>query len=326
MTVIEIVGKGGPEVLVPASRPLPSPGSNDVLVKVAAAGINRPDVMQRQGRYPPPLGVTDVPGLEIVGEVAAVGQGVKRWKLGDRVCALVAGGGYGEYCIAPASQVLPVPMGLTFVQAAAMPEATFTVWTNLFEKAGLATGERVLIHGGSGGIGTTAIQLAHAFGATVYTTVGSNKKCEACRSLGADLAINHKTQDFGAVIRDATDGQGVDVILDMVGGAYVQRGIDILRPGGRLVLISFLLGSKADLDLTPVLRNRLSIFGSTLRARPVAEKGAIAASVEQSVWPLVVAGTFSPVIDSEFPLAQAAQAHAHMESGNHFGKIVLTVA
>ncbi len=324
MTAIEIVGKGGPEVLVPATRPVPTPGQNEVLVKVAAAGINRPDIMQRQGRYPPPPGVTDIPGLEIAGVVAAIGPGVKRWNLGDRVCALVAGGGYGEYCLAPAPQVLPIPNGLMFTQAAALPETTFTVWTNLFETAALATDERVLIHGGSGGIGTTGIQLAHAFGATVYPTAGSEEKCAACRDLGADLAINHQTQDFGAVIKDATNGEGVDVILDMVGGAYVQRGIDILRPGGRMVLISFLLGSKADLDLTPVLRNRLSIFGSTLRARPVAEKGAIAASVEQSVWPLVAAGRFSSVIDREFPLAQAAQAHAYMESGAHFGKIVLT--
>ena len=238
---------------------------------------------------------------------------------------MVAGGGYAEYCVAPAAQVLPVPAGLSFVQAAALPETTFTVWTNLFQKAALATGERVLIHGRSGGIGTTAIQLAHAFGAEVFTTAGSDEKCTACRELGADVAINHKTQDFGAVVTQATDGQGVDVILDMVGGGYVQRGIDILRPGGRLILISFLLGSKADLDLTPVLRNRLTLFGSTLRARPVAEKGAIASSVEQSVWPLLAAGTIAPVIDSEFPLDQAARAHAHMESGNHFGKIVLTV-
>jgi putative PIG3 family NAD(P)H quinone oxidoreductase len=325
MHAIEIVGKGGPEALSPATRPVPKLGPTEVLIKVAAAGINRPDVMQRQGRYPPPPGVTDIPGLEAAGTVAAVGAGVKRWRPGDEVCALVAGGGYAEYLVAPAPQVLPVPAGLSFVQAAALPETTFTVWTNLFEKAALATGERVLIHGGSGGIGTTAIQLAHAFGAEVFTTAGSDEKCAACRELGADVAINHKTQNFGAVVTQATDGQGVDVILDMVGGGYVQRGIDILRPGGRLILISFLLGSKATLDLTQVLRNRLTLFGSTLRARPVAEKGAIASSVEQSVWPLLAAGRIAPVIDSTFPLDQAARAHAHMEAGNHFGKIVLTV-
>ena len=237
MHAIEIVGKGGPEVLSPATRPVPEPGPREVLIEVAAAGVNRPDVMQRQGRYPPPPGVTDIPGLEVAGTVAAAGAGVKRWHPGDEVCALVGGGGYAEYCVAPAAQVLPVPAGLSFVQAAALPETTLTVWTNLFEKAALATGERVLIHGGSGGIGTTAIQLAHAFGAEVFTTAGSDEKCAACRELGADVAINHKTQDFGAVVTQATDGQGVDVILDMVGGGYVQRGIDILRPGGRLILI-----------------------------------------------------------------------------------------
>lgn len=325
MIAIEIVGKGGPEVLRTVVRPVPKPGLGEVLVKVAAAGINRPDVMQRQGRYPPPPGITDIPGLEIAGTVVSAGEGVRRWRPGDEVCALVAGGGYAEYCLAPAPQVLPVPKGLSFVQAAAVPETMFTVWVNLFEIAGLALGERVLIHGGSGGIGTTAIQLAHAFGATVYTTAGSDKKCAACRDLGADLAINYKTQNFGREISEATGGEGVDVILDMVGGSYVQRGIELLRPGGRLVLISFLLGTKADLDLTPVLRNGLTLSGSTLRPRSVGEKGAIASAVEQSVWPLIEAGTIAPVIDSEFPLAEAAQAHARMEAGEHFGKIVLTV-
>ena len=236
MHAIEIVGEGGPDVLSPATRPVPELGAGDLLIKVAAAGINRPDLMQRQGRYPPPPGVTDIPGLEVAGPVAAVAAGVKRWQPGDEACALVAGGGYAEFCVAPAPQVLPVPAGLSFVQAAALPETTFTVWTNLFDKAALATGERVLIHSGSGGIGTTAIQLAHAFGAEVFTTAGSEEKCAACRDLGADVAINHKTQDFGEVVMQATDSQGVDVILDMVGGGYVQRGIDILGPGGRLVL------------------------------------------------------------------------------------------
>ncbi len=325
MMVVEIAGKGGPEVLRATVRPVPKPGPGEILVQVAAAGVNRPDVMQRQGRYPPPPGITDIPGLEVAGTVVALGEGVRRWQLDDEVCALVAGGGYAEYCLAPAPQVLPLPRGLSFVQAAALPETIFTVWANLFEIAGLALGERVLIHGGSGGIGTTAIQMAHAFGATVYTTAGSDEKCAACLDLGADLAINYKTQNFGDEITAATIGEGIDVILDMVGGSYVQRGIDLLRPGGRLVLISFLLGNKADLDLTPVLRNRLTLCGSTLRPRSVGEKGAIASAVEQSVWPLIEAGFIAPVIDSEFSLAEASLAHARMEAGEHFGKIVLTV-
>src|SRR3954449_5777729 len=273
MTVIAIRAPGGPEMLVPEQRPVPQPGAGEMLVKVAAAGVNRPDVMQRKGQYPPPKGVTDIPGLEIAGQVVALGAGVTRWKLGDQVMALVAGGGYGQYCPAHQAHALPVPPALTAVQAAAIPETVFTVWHNVFERGRLAEGETLLVHGGSSGIGTTAIQLAKAFGARVFTTAGSADKCAACERLGADRAINYKTEDYGAVIKELTGKKGVDVVLDMVGGDYVQRDIDIMAPDGRRVSIAFLGGPKVTLNLTKMMVNRLTLTGSTLRPRPVAEKG-----------------------------------------------------
>jgi NADPH2:quinone reductase len=323
MIVIEIPAPGGPEALVPAERPVPRPGAGEVLVKVAAAGVNRPDVMQRSGGYPPPPGASDIPGLEIAGTVVAVGDGVERWHEGEAVCALVAGGGYAEYCAAPAPQCLPVPSGLSMVEAAALPETYFTVWSNVFDRAGLRAGESILVHGGSSGIGTTAIQLAHAFSARVLTTAGTDEKCEACRHLGADVTINYRTQDFVAVVKDETQG-GVDVVLDMVGGDYIQRNIAALAPEGRLVQIAFLGGSKATVDFLPLMLKRLTYTGSTLRPRPVEFKGAIARSLEEKVWPLLAAGTVAPQIFRTFALRDAADAHRLMESSAHVGKIMLT--
>lgn len=325
MTVIEIAASGGPDVLRPASRPRPEPGPGDVLIKVAAAGVNRPDVMQRQGKYPPPPGVTDIPGLEVAGEVSALGSEVRELRVGDKVCALVAGGGYAEYCVAPAPQCLPVPGALTMVEAAAVPETYFTVWTNVFERGRLREGETLLVHGGSSGIGTTAIQLGRAFGARVFATAGADEKCRACERLGAERAINYKDEDFVALVKQATEGHGVDVVLDMVGGDYVPRDLQALALDGRLVLIALQRGPKAELNLLPVLQRRLWITGSTLRPRSVEEKGAIARALREKVWPLLEAGRCKPVIDSTFPLAQAADAHRRMESGEHVGKIVLTV-
>jgi NADPH2:quinone reductase len=323
MIAIEIPAPGGPEALVPAERPLPRPGAGEVLVKVAAAGVNRPDVMQRSGGYPPPPGASDIPGLEIAGTVVAVGDGVERWHEGEAVCALVAGGGYAEYCAAPAPQCLPVPSGLSMVEAAALPETYFTVWSNVFDRAGLRAGESILVHGGSSGIGTTAIQLAHAFGARVLTTAGTDEKCGACRHLGADVTINYRTQDFVAVVKNETQG-GVDVVLDMVGGDYIQRNIAALAPEGRLVQIAFLGGSKATVDFLPLMLKRLTYTGSTLRPRPVEFKGAIAWSLEEKVWPLLAAGTVAPQIFRTFALRDAADAHRLMESSAHVGKIMLT--
>ncbi len=325
MTAIEVSEPGGPDALKPATQPLPTPGADEVLIKVAAAGVNRADILQRRGFYPPPPGAPNTPGLEVAGTVAALGSGVGTCKPGDEVCALLAGGGYAEYCAVPAPQVLPVPKGLSMIEAAGVPETFFTVWTNVFDQAGLETGERFLVHGGSSGIGTTAIQLARAFGAEVYATAGSAEKCAACEKLGAARAINYREEDFVAVIKEATNGEGVNVILDMVGGDYVQRNFEVLAIEGRLVNIAFLGGVKAQVNFDPFLRKRLTFSGSTLRARSVEQKGAIAASLHEKVWPLLEDGTIRSVIDSTVPLADAAKAHERMESSAHIGKIVLTV-
>jgi putative PIG3 family NAD(P)H quinone oxidoreductase len=315
MIAIEISKPGGPDVLVPGERPTPSPAPNEVLIHVAAAGINRPDVMQRAGHYPPPPGASDIPGLEVSGTIVEVGAGVRDWHEGDRVCALVSGGGYAEYCVAPAPQCLPVPHGFDFTQAAAIPETFFTVWANVFERGRLQPGESILIHGGSSGIGTTAIQLARAWSSRVFVT--------ACERLGAERAINYRETDFVAAIREATGGRGVDVVLDMVGGDYLPRNLDVLATDGRLVQIAVLGGVKATLNLITMMQRRLTLTGSTLRARPVAEKGAIAAALHARVWPWLDAGTVRPVIHATFPLRSAAEAHRVMESGNHIGKLVL---
>ena len=325
MTAIEIVRPGGPEVLVPTTRPVPTPREGEVLVRVAAAGVNRPDILQRKGGYPPPPGASDIPGLEIAGEVVATAPGVTSPAIGERVMALVSGGGYAEFCAVPAVQCLPVPAALSDVEAAAIPETFFTVWTNVFERGRLQRGENFLVHGGASGIGTTAIQLARAFGATVFATAGSAEKCRACERLGATLAVNYREADFVAAIREATGGAGVDVILDMVGGDYTARNLELLRTDGRLVQIAFLRGAKVELDLTPVMRKRLTLTGSTLRPRSVAEKGAIAAALRERVLGLIASGAVRPVIDSRFPLARAADAHAALEADRHVGKIVLEV-
>ncbi len=325
MTAIAIRAPGGPEMLVPEQRPVPQPGAGEVLVKVAAAGVNRPDVMQRQGLYPPPKGATDIPGLEIAGEVVALGAGVKRWKPGDKVMALVVGGGYAEYCAAHESHALPVPETLSLIEAAAIPETFFTVWYNMFERGKLKAGETLLVHGGSSGIGTAAIQLARAAGAQVITTAGSAEKCEACRKLGAAVAVNYKSEDFVAATKAATGGKGADVVLDMVGGDYIERNFEAAAVEGRVVQIAFQGSTKATVDFRRIMLKRLTHTGSTLRARPVADKGAIARGVEDHVLPLIAAGRVKPVIDSSFPLAQAAAAHARMETSAHIGKIVLAV-
>jgi NADPH:quinone reductase len=325
ITVIAIRAPGGPEMLVPEPRPLPQPAEGEVLVKVAAAGVNRPDVAQRQGNYPPPKGATDIPGLEIAGEVVALGPGVRRWKLGDKVTALVVGGGYAEYCPAHESHCLPVPASLSMVEAAAIPETFFTVWHNTFERGRLAAGETLLVHGGSSGIGTVAIQLAKAFGARVVTTAGSAEKCQACRKLGADVAVNYKTEDFVAATKAATAGLGAEVVLDMVGGDYIERNYEAAAIHGRIVQIAFLGSSKATVDFRRLMLKRLTHTGSTLRARSVADKAAIARAVEDRVLPLIAAGKVKPLIDSTFPLRAAAAAHAKMEASTHIGKIVLVV-
>ncbi|MGZ8254641.1 MAG: NAD(P)H-quinone oxidoreductase [Burkholderiaceae bacterium] len=323
MIAIEIAQPGGPDVLQPVERPTPSLRDGEVLIRVEAAGVNRPDVMQRLGKYPPPPGASDIPGLEVAGTIAALGGEVTRWVVGDRVCALVAGGGYAQFCAAPAPQCLPIPGSMTATAAAAVPETFFTVWTNLFQRAGLREGEQVLIHGGTSGIGTTAIQLARAFGAVVYATAGSPDKCDACARLGATVAIDYRTEDFVTVIRERTGGRGVDVILDIIGGEYLQRNVDCLALNGRLVQIGLIGGARAQINLTAILQRRLTVTGSTLRARSVEEKGALAREVEAHVWPLLAAGAVAPVIDRVFPLARAADAHRAIEAGDHIGKIVL---
>jgi len=325
MTVIAIRAPGGPEALVPQERPVPAPGAGEVLVKVAAAGVNRPDVMQRQGSYPPPPGASDIPGLEIAGEVVALGSGVTRWKLGDKVAALVAGGGYAQYCPVHETNALPAPASLSLIEAAAIPETFFTVWHNAFERGGLMRGETLLVHGGSSGIGTTAIQLAKAFGARVITTAGSAEKCAACRELGAEVAVNYKSEDFVAATKAATGGKGAELILDMVGGDYIERNYEAAAVEGRIVQIAFQGSPRATVDFRRVMLKRLIHTGSTLRARAVPDKAAIARALEANVWPLIAAGKVKPVIYRTFPLAEAAAAHALMETSTHIGKIVLTV-
>lgn len=324
MTAIGIRAAGGPEMLIPLQRPVPVPGAGEILVRVGAAGVNRPDVMQRMGLYPPPPGAPDIPGLEIAGEVVALGAGIKRWKTGDRVMALVVGGGYAEYCLAHESHALPVS-GLSMPEAAAIPETFFTVWHNAFERGGLKSGETLLVHGGSSGIGTAAIQLAKAFGARVITTAGSQEKCDACRKLGADVAINYKTEDFVAATKMATGDTGAEVIMDMVGGDYIARNYEAAAVEGRIVQIAFQGSPKATVDFRRIMLKRLHHTGSTLRSRSIADKGAIARAVEDKVLPLVAAGKVKPLIYKTFPLREAPAAHALMESSTHIGKIVLTV-
>jgi NADPH:quinone reductase len=323
MTAIGIKASGGPDMLVPEKRPVPTPGDGEILVKVAAAGVNRPDVMQRMGLYPPPPGAPDIPGLEIAGEVVALGANVKRWKLGDRVMALVVGGGYAEYCLAHESHALPVG-NLSMIEAAAIPETFFTVWHNTFERGGLKRGETLLIHGGSSGIGTAAIQLAKAFGARVITTAGSPEKCDACRKLGADVAVNYKTEDFVAATKTATGDNGAEVIVDMVGGDYIARNYEAAAVEGRIVQIAFQGSPKATVDFRRIMLKRLHHTGSTLRSRSIPDKGAIARAVETNVLPLIAAGKVKPVIFKTFPVDAASAAHALMETSAHIGKIVLT--
>jgi putative PIG3 family NAD(P)H quinone oxidoreductase len=325
MIAIEISAPGGPEVLKPGTRPVPEPKAGEVLIEVAAAGINRPDVFQRMGRYDPPPGASDIPGLEVAGRIAKVADDVTAFKVGDQVCALVAGGGYAEFCTAPAPQCLPVPAGLSMIEAAALPETFFTVWSNVFDRGGLKEGESLLVHGGSSGIGTTAIQLGRAFGARVFTTAGSAEKCEACTKLGAERAINYRDEDFAEVVKTATDGRGVDVVLDMVGGDYIPRSLSVMATEGRHVSIAFLRGSKSTIDFNAVMRKRLTLTGSTLRPRPIADKAAIADKLKALVWPKIADGAIRPLVYKTFPLSDAAGAHALMESSEHIGKIVLVV-
>ena len=323
MRAIIISTAGSPGVLRVEDRPMPAIGPADVLVHVEAAGVNRPDIMQRLGKYAPPPGASDVPGLEIAGTIERAGDEVTRWRAGDRVCALVAGGGYAEYCAVPEPQCLPIPSGLDRIRAAAIPETYFTVWTNLFQSAGLREHERVLVHGGTSGIGTTAIQLARAFGATAFATAGSDEKCAACERLGAH-AINYRTTDFVDAVRALTDGQGVDVVLDIMGGDYLARNLDCLAKHGRLVQIGLQGGAKAEINLSTLMQRRATLTGSTLRPRSVAEKGAIARELEAHVWPLLAAGTVKPLVHSVFPLERAADGHRALESGAVIGKVVLT--
>jgi putative PIG3 family NAD(P)H quinone oxidoreductase len=325
MTAIVIRAPGGPDMLVPEERPVPPPGEHEVLVKVAAAGVNRPDVMQRRGLYPPPPGATDIPGLEIAGEVVALGPKVERWKIGDKVMGLVIGGGYAQFCPLHERHALPIPPTLSLIEAAALPETTFTVWHNVFERGALKAGETLLVHGGSSGIGTVSIQLAKAMGARVITTAGTPEKCEACRRLGADVAVNYKDEDFVAATKAATQGHGADVILDMVGGDYIERNYEAAAVEGRVVQIAFAGSPKATVDFRRIMLKRLTHTGSTLRARSIDDKAAIARAVEQHALPLIAAGRVKPVIDSKFALDEAALAHARMESSVHIGKIVLNL-
>jgi NADPH2:quinone reductase len=331
MRAVEIARPGGPEVLRIVERPTPAPGPGEVLIEVAAAGVNRPDILQREGRYPPPPGASDIPGLEVSGAVVAMGEGAiggdgRPLALGQTVCALVAGGGYAEYCAAPAPQCLPAPRGLDLAAAAAIPETYFTVWTNVFDRGRLAPGELLLVHGGTSGIGTTAIQLARAFGARVVATAGSADKCAACERLGAERAVDYRREDFVAVVREHTGGRGADLILDIVGGDYTPRNLEALAVDGRLVIIGLLGGARATIRLGPILQRRLTVTGSTLRPRSVAEKAAIARALAEQVWPLLERGVVRPIVHATFPLERAADAHRLMESSAHIGKIVLTVA
>ena len=325
MKQVEISGPGGPEVLNLVDGPLPDPGTGEVLIKVYAAGVNRPDVFQRQGKYNPPAGASPIPGLEVAGEIVKLGTGVTEFGLGDRVCALVSGGGYAEFCVAPVPQVLPIPTGLTFIEASGIPENYFTVWTNVFDRGQLQKGETILIHGGSSGIGTTAIQLCHQFGARIISTAGNDEKCGVCKSLGADHVINYKTQDFEAETKAITGGKGANVILDMVGGNYIQKNINCLALEGRLIQIAFLQSSINQLDLMAVMTKRLTITGSTLRPRTVEQKGEIARALSKEIWPLFNDKKIKVLVDTVLPLSRASDAHALMESSTHIGKIVLEV-
>jgi len=325
MIAIEIREPGEPDVLVPVERPTPEPAAGEVLIRVAAAGVNRPDIFQRRGRYAPPPGASDIPGLEVSGVIETLGAEVTGWRTGDAVCALVSGGGYAEYCAAPAAQCLAIPRGMDTVTAAAIPETFFTVWTNVFERGRLAQGESLLVHGGSSGIGTTAIQLANARGARVFATAGSAEKCAACERLGAERAINYRAADFVAVVRELTGGRGVDVVLDMVGGDYFARNIEALAVEGRLVEIATLQGVKAEVNIQTIMARRLTITGSTLRPRPIADKAAIAEQLRRHVWPLLESGAVRPVVHATFPLRDAADAHRMMESSVHVGKLLLLV-
>jgi len=323
MRAVEITSPGGPEVLQVVKRPVPKPGHGQVVLRVAYAGVNRPDALQRAGLYNPPPGASDLPGLEASGTVVAVGTGVSEWAVGDPVCALLPGGGYAEYVATPAAHCLPVPDGMGMKEAACLPETYFTVWSNVFTRGGLRGGERFLVHGGSSGIGTTAIQLAHHFGARVFATAGSDEKCQACRDLGAEVAINYRDADFVQILK--AEG-GADLILDMVGGPYIARNLSALADDGRLVQIAFLQGPKVDLNLVQLMTRRLTMTGSTLRPQSDLAKARIAQDLAEAVWPLLSAGRIGPVMDSEFGLGDAAQAHARMESSGHIGKIVLNVA
>jgi len=325
MPAIEIVGVGGAGQLRPTTRAVPRPGTGEVLIRVAAAGINRPDVMQRRGKHPPPPGASDLPGLEVAGEIVALGAGVGDWRLGDRVTALLPGGGYAGFAVASAPLCLPMPRGFSMVEAAALPETFFTVWTNLFERGRCAAGETVLIHGGTSGIGTTAIQLAQAWGARVFATAGTADKARACERLGAERGIDYRQEDFVAVVQSLTAGRGADLILDIVAGSYVQRNLEAAALEGRIVTIALLGGQRADIDMGLILRKRLTLTGSTLRQRSVADKATIAAALRATVWPLLDAGRVRPVIAKTFPLAEAAAAQALMETSTHIGKIVLTL-
>ncbi|WP_323000206.1 NAD(P)H-quinone oxidoreductase [Castellaniella sp.] len=326
MQAIEITAPGGPEVLELVERPTPVPGPGEVLIQVGAAGINRPDVFQRQGSYPPPAGASDLPGLEVAGRIVGGDAQAGGFQIGDEVCALLAGGGYAQYCVAPAAQCLPVPKGLSMIEAAALPETYFTVWSNVFDRGRLSAGETLLVHGGASGIGTTAIALAHAFGHTVYATAGSSERVQAIEALGCSRGINYRTQDFVEEIHALTNNRGVDVILDMVAGDYLPRNIKALADDGRLVMIAQLGGAHGTVNCWQVMARRLTITGSTLRARPVAFKAAIAQSLRERVWPLLEAGTVRPIIHATFPLAEASRAHAMMDAGEQIGKIVLTLS
>lgn len=323
---VEISTPGDPDVLRLVERPMPQPAAEDVLIRVVAAGVNYPDTVQRRGRYAPPPGASDIPGLEIAGVVVSRGERVTQWQIGERVCALVSGGGYAEYCVAPAVQCLPIPDGLDFISAATLPETFFTVWTNVFERGGLRANETFLVHGGSGGIGTTAVQLAHALGARVFATAGTAEKCRACETLGASRAVNYREEDFVAVLRQETDGRGVDLILDSIGGDYTPRNLDLLAFEGRLVQIAFRKSPQTTLDLSVVMRKRLTLTGSLLRPRSVAEKGAIAAALRERVWPLFAQQRVKPIVHATFSLAHAADAHRLIESSEHIGKLALTTS
>jgi len=325
MTVISISHPGGPEVLVPSTTPVPRPGADEIMIKVHAAGVNRPDILQRQGLYPAPKGASEIPGLEVAGVVVLTGRNVTQHKVGDKVCALVAGGGYAQYCTVDATNALPVPQGLSMREAAGLPETFFTVWTNVFDRAALKPGEWFLVHGGSSGIGTTAIMLASALGSKVLATAGSDEKCKACEALGAQKAINYNTQDYVAEVKEFTQKHGADVILDMVGGDYIERNFKAAARDGRIVNIAFLNGSFAEVNFMPLMLKRLTLTGSTLRIRSIEDKAQIAAALKKHAWPLLENGTIKPLIDSVFPLSKAAEAHAKMETGKHIGKIILDV-